>query len=308
MLPRGYARGLLNYQEKVDKQREKLQEKIDARVEKLQTLLATRSTSSSKAKTYTPSIIQLKNRLGNIEGSNIIYQAIANDPSSASDLMKKIKKADDGVNYEISAEQILEFFPLLQTGSTSQVEGYISTGDILEAMKGDLTDNELYFKLLRGASTPAATRTGTTAFGDKFIAKSQPETVNRQTQEYQSSVLRIGQSIYDRTKDDDILSAIRKANQDKNFSQLESYIIKNSEGEDTRMTYGLTAVREILNNPTPITRDIIMVNPTVRRILNTIPNDIKQDLIQNQNDAQVREEFDYAFGRGAAQYIISRGG
>ena len=308
MLPRGYARGLLNYQEKVDKQREKLQEKIDARVEKLQTLLATRSTSSSKAKTYTPSIIQLKNRLGNIEGSNIIYQAIANDPSSASDLMKKIKKADDGVNYEISAEQILEFFPLLQTGSTSQVEGYISTGDILEAMKGDLTDNELYFKLLRGASTPAATRTGTTVFGDKFIAKSQPETVNRQTQEYQSSVLRIGQSIYDRTKDDDILSAIRKANQDKNFSQLESYIIKNSEGEDTRMTYGLTAVREILNNPTPITRDIIMVNPTVRRILDSIPNDIKQDLIQNQNDAQVREEFDYAFGRGAAQYIISRGG
>ena len=90
MLPRGYARGLLNYQEKVDKQREKLQEKIDARVEKLQPLLATRSTSSSKAKTYTPSIIQLKNRLGNIEGSNIIYQAIANDPSSAPNLMKKI--------------------------------------------------------------------------------------------------------------------------------------------------------------------------------------------------------------------------
>ena len=49
MLPRGYARGLLNYQEKIDKQREKLQEKIDARVEKLQTLLATRSSSSSKA-------------------------------------------------------------------------------------------------------------------------------------------------------------------------------------------------------------------------------------------------------------------
>ena len=55
MFGRGTARGLLNYQEKIDKQREKLQEKIDARVEKLQTLLATRSTSSSKAKTYTPS-------------------------------------------------------------------------------------------------------------------------------------------------------------------------------------------------------------------------------------------------------------
>ncbi len=83
MLPRGYARGFLNYQEKIDKQREKLQEKIDARVEKLQTLLATRSTSSSKAKTYTPSVIQLKNKLGNIEGSNLVYQAIADDPSSA---------------------------------------------------------------------------------------------------------------------------------------------------------------------------------------------------------------------------------
>ena len=295
MLPRGYARGLLNYQEKIDKQREKLQEKIDARVEKRQTLLATRSSSSSKAKTYTPSIIQLKNRLGNIEGSNIIYQAIANDPSSASDLMKKIKKADEGVNYEISAEQILEFFPLLQTGSPSQVEGYMSTADIVEAMKGDLTDNELYFKLLRGASTPTATTTGTTVFGDKFIAKSQPETVNRQTQEFQGVLLRMAQSDYDANKSDALLSNIRKATKDKNFSSLES-------------SYGLRAVKEILDNPTPITRDIIMVNPTIRRVLNSIPDNVKQDLIQNQNDAQAVAEFDEYFGRGAAQYIISRGG
>jgi|LUMQ01.1.fsa_nt_gb hypothetical protein len=308
MFGRGTARGLLNYQEKIDKQREKLQEKIDARVEKLQTLLATRSASSSKAKTYTPSIIQLKNKLGNVEGSNLIYQAIANDPSSAPNLMKKINEAETRLNYELTPEQVIEFFPILQTGSTSQVEGYMSTGDIVEAMKGDLSDNELFFKLVRGASTPATTRTGTTVFGDKFIAKSQPETVNRQTQEYQSSVLRIGQSIYNRTKDDDLNSAIRRATKDKNFSLLESFIIKDAQGKDTRMTYGLTAVRDILNNPTPITRDIIMVNPTVRRVLDTIPNDIKQDLIQNQNDAQAVEEFDYAFGRGAAQYIISRGG
>ena len=295
MLPRGYARGLLNYQEKIDKQREKLQEKIDARVEKLQTLLATRSTSSSKAKTYTPSVIQLKNKLGNIEGSNLVYQAIADDPSSAPALMKKIQEAETKLNYELSPEQILEFFPILQTGSTSQVEGYMSTGDILEAMKGDLTDNELYFKLLRGASTPAATRTGTTVFGDKFIAKSQPETVNRQTQEFQGILLRMAQSDYDANKSDALLSNIRKATKDKNFSSLES-------------SYGLRAVKEILDNPTPITRDIIMVNPTIRRVLESIPNNVKQDLIQNQNDAQAVAEFDEYFGRGAAQYIISRGG
>ena len=295
MLPRGYARGLLNYQEKIDKQREKLQEKIDARVEKLQTLLATRSSSSSKAKTYTPSVIQLKNKLGNIEGSNLVYQAIADDPSSAPALMKKIQEAETKLNYELSPEQILEFFPILQTGSTSQVEGYMSTGDIVEAMKGDLTDNELYFKLIRGASTPAATRTGTTVFGDKFIAKSQPETVNRQTQEFQGVLLRMAQSDYDANKSDALLSSIRKATKDKNFSSLES-------------SYGLRAVKEILDNPTPITRDIIMVNPTIRRVLESIPNNVKQDLIQNQNDAQAVEEFDYAFGRGAAQYIISRGG
>ena len=295
MLPRGFARGLLNYQEKIDKQREKLQEKIDARVEKLQTLLATRSTSSSKAKTYTPSVIQLKNKLGNIEGSNLVYQAIADDPSSAPALMKKIQEAETKLNYELSPEQILEFFPILQTGSTSQVEGYMSTGDIVEAMKGDLTDNELYFKLLRGASTPAATRTGTTVFGDKFIAKSQPETVNRQTQEYQGVLLRMAQSDYDANKSDALLSNIRKATKDKNFSSLES-------------SYGLRAVKEILDNPTPITRDIIMVNPTIRRVLESIPNNVKQDLIQNQNDAQAVAEFDEYFGRGAAQYIISRGG
>ena len=295
MLPRGYARGFLNYQEKIDKQREKLQEKIDARVEKLQTLLATRSTSSSKAKTYTPSVIQLKNKLGNIEGSNLVYQAIADDPSSAPALMKKIQEAETKLNYELSPEQILEFFPILQTGSTSQVEGYMSTGDIVEAMKGDLTDNELYFKLLRGASTPAATRTGTTVFGDKFIAKSQPETVNRQTQEYQGVLLRMAQSDYEANKSDALLSNIRKATKDKNFSSLES-------------SYGLRAVKEILDNPTPITRDIIMVNPTIRRVLESIPNNVKQDLIQNQNDAQAVAEFDEYFGRGAAQYIISRGG
>ena len=295
MLPRGYARGFLNYQEKIDKQREKLQEKIDARVEKLQTLLATRSTSSSKAKTYTPSVIQLKNKLGNIEGSNLVYQAIADDPSSAPALMKKIQEAETKLNYELSPEQILEFFPILQTGSQSQVEGYMSTGDIVEAMKGDLTDNELYFKLLRGASTPATTRTGTTVFGDKFIAKSQPETVNRQTQEYQGVLLRMAQSDYDANKSDALLSNIRKATKDKNFSSLES-------------SYGLRAVKEILDNPTPITRDIIMVNPTIRRVLESIPNNVKQDLIQNQNDAQAVAEFDEYFGRGAAQYIISRGG
>tara|TARA_R100000278_G_scaffold93849_2_gene71663 strand:- start:432 stop:1319 length:888 start_codon:yes stop_codon:yes gene_type:complete len=295
MLPRGYARGFLNYQEKIDKQREKLQEKIDARVEKLQTLLATRSTSSSKAKTYTPSVIQLKNKLGNIEGSNLVYQAIADDPSSAPALMKKIQEAETKLNYELSPEQILEFFPILQTGSTSQVEGYMSTGDIVEAMKGDLTDNELYFKLLRGASTPATTRTGTTVFGDKFIAKSQPETVNRQTQEYQGVLLRMAQSDYEANKSDALLSNIRKATKDKNFSSLES-------------SYGLRAVKEILDNPTPITRDIIMVNPTIRRVLESIPNNVKQDLIQNQNDAQAIAEFDEYFGRGAAQYIISRGG
>ena len=295
MLPRGFARGLLNYQEKIDKQREKLQEKIDARVEKLQTLLATRSSSSSKAKTYTPSVIQLKNKLGNIEGSNLVYQAIADDPSSAPALMKKIQEAETKLNYELSPEQILEFFPILQTGSTSQVEGYMSTGDIVEAMKGDLTDNELYFKLLRGASTPEATRTGTTVFGDKFIAKSQPETVNRQTQEYQGVLLRMAQSDYDANKSDALLSNIRKATKDKNFSSLES-------------SYGLRAVKEILDNPTPITRDIIMVNPTIRRVLESIPNNVKQDLIQNQNDAQAVAEFDEYFGRGAAQYIISRGG
>ena len=295
MFGRGTARGLLNYQEKIDKQREKLQEKIDARVEKLQTLLATRSTSSSKAKTYTPSVIQLKNKLGNIEGSNLVYQAIADDPSSAPALMKKIQEAETKLNYELSPEQILEFFPILQTGSNSQVEGYMSTGDIVEAMKGDLTDNELYFKLIRGASTPAATRTGTTVFGDKFIAKSQPETVNRQTQEYQGVLLRMAQSDYDANKSDALLSNIRKATKDKNFSSLES-------------SYGLRAVKEILDNPTPITRDIIMVNPTIRRVLESIPNNVKQDLIQNQNDAQAVAEFDEYFGRGAAQYIISRGG
>jgi hypothetical protein len=295
MLPRGYARGLLNYQEKIDKQREKLQEKIDSRVEKLQTLLATRSTSSSKAKTYTPSVIQLKSKLGDIEGSNLVYQAIANDPSSAPALMKKIKEAETKLNYELSPEQILEFFPLLQTGSPSQVEGYMSTADIVEAMKGDLTDNELYFKLLRGASTPTATTTGTTTFGDKFIAKSQPETVNRQTQEFQGVLLRMAQSDYDANKSDALLSNIRKATKDKNFSSLES-------------SYGLRAVKEILDNPTPITRDIIMVNPTIRRVLESIPNNVKQDLIQNQNDAQAVAEFDEYFGRGTAQYIISRGG
>ena len=295
MFGRGTARGLLNYQEKIDKQREKLQEKIDARVEKLQTLLATRSSSSSKAKTYTHSVIQLKNKLGNIEGSNLVYQAIADDPSSAPALMKKIQEAETKLNYELSPEQILEFFPILQTGSTSQVEGYMSTGDIVEAMKGDLTDNELYFKLLRGASTPEATRTGTTVFGDKFIAKSQPETVNRQTQEYQGVLLRMAQSDYDANKSDALLSNIRKATKDKNFSSLES-------------SYGLRAVKEILDNPTPITRDIIMVNPTIRRVLESIPNNVKQDLIQNQNDAQAVAEFDEYFGRGAAQYIISRGG
>jgi tRNA G18 (ribose-2'-O)-methylase SpoU len=105
----------------------------------------------------------------------------------------------------------------------------------------------------------------------------------------------MAQSDYDANKSDALLSSIRKASKDKNFSSLESL-------------YGLKAVKEILDNPTPITRDIIMVNPTIRRVLESIPNNVKQDLIQNQNDAQAVAEFDEYFGIGAAQYIISRGG
>jgi len=298
MFGRGTARGLLNYQEKIDKQRAKLQEKIDARAEKLQALLVTRSASSAKAKTFTGDSIILKNRLGNTEGANLIYQAIANDPSSAPRLTKKIKEAESRLNYELSPQQIIEFFPILQTGSPKQVEGYMSTGDIVEAMKGDLSDNELYFSLLRGASTPRAT-SGSTAFGDKFIAKSQPETVNKQTQEYQASLLRMAQNDYDNNPNitgqakQDLLSDIRKT-KDKNFGGLES-------------RYGLTAVKQILDNPTPITRDIIMVNPTIRRTLDSIRDDVKKDLIKNQNDAQAVADFDEYFGRGAARYIISRG-
>lgn len=291
MLPRGFARGLLNYQEKIDKQREKLQEKIDARVEKLQTLLATRSASSSKAKTYTPSVIQLKNKLGNIEGSNLVYQAIADDPSSAPALMKKIQEAETKLNYELSPEQILEFFPILQTGSTSQVEGYMSTGDIVEAMKGDLTDNELYFKLLRGASTPTATTTGTTTFGDKFIAKSQPEKINAQTKEFNNTLMNLAMTELQRGDNTELNQAVQMAKDGIYGPLIKIYGPKAL----TSQNYGL-----------PLMRDAMKTNPTIsaiKNMLDSIPDDVKKVLRDNPTE-QRKQLFDDEFGIGAADYIL----
>ncbi len=291
MFGRGTARGLLNYQEKIDKQREKLQEKIDARYEKLQTLLATRSASSSKAKTYTPSIIRLKNRLGNVEGSNIIYQAIANDPSSASRLLEKINKTDKEVNYEITPEQIVEFFPILQTGSPEQIEGYQSTGDIVEAMKGDLSDNELYFKLYRAASIPAPTTTGTTVFGDKFIAKSQPEKINAQTKEFNNTLMNLAMTELQRGDNSELNQAVQMAKDGIYGPLIKIYGPKAL----TSQNYGL-----------PLMRDAMKTNPTIsaiKNMLDSIPDDVKKVLRDNPT-AQRKQLFDKEFGIGAADYIL----
>ena len=97
----GAAEGFINYQKEVDARKAKLQEKLEARMLAIQKLMISRGVSNSKVKTYSTDVATVVNRLRIKQGENagklvggseIIIQALRNDPSSSKVLKSMIEK------------------------------------------------------------------------------------------------------------------------------------------------------------------------------------------------------------------------
>jgi len=286
MLPRGFARGLLNYQEKIDKQREKLQEKIDSRMEKIQTLLATRGASSSKQKLYTGDSIIVKNKIGNAEGSNLIYKAIGEDPAFAMEYAKAIRKAEERLNGPLSPEQAVDLFTVVKLGGNEQLEGYIETNDIYEALKkADLGKDDEFYRLLRGASTPRVTPKYSVVQKD-FIPKVEPEVTKRQTEFFNQKLLELAETRKQQVKGTEEAKVIQK---EINMARQGS---KDYSG--LRNRFGLDVVSG-LDTGIPMFRTAYTNNPTIapiarrKQAIDTLPEDVIQTLISNPSDDMKRK-------------------
>lgn len=307
----GVAEGLLNYQKDVDKQREKVRERIEARMLAIQKLMISRGVSSAKAKTYSADVATVVNRLrikqgenaGEFaEGTEIILQALRNDPSSAKVLKSMIDKGDKAMNYPLSASQIVEFFPVLQTTSGGTPSGYMSDEAIQKVINsGGLEDFDTFLKVVRGASTPAST-SGTSVFESPFFPETKTEKINLQGKTFNDTLLQIANrqlNLYDEGSRErtEINTALGKA-AEQDFSTL-------------RDMFAVEAVDEI-DTTIPLYTDIFKNNPILKDYYNTnitvksVPQVIKNVLI-NDPSKEKRALFDKKYGIGASGYVLRRG-
>lgn len=307
----GVAEGLLNYQKDVDKQREKVRERIEARMLAIQKLMISRGVSSAKAKTYSADVATVVNRLrikqgenaGEFaEGTEIILQALRNDPSSAKVLKSMIDKGDKAMNYQLTPSQIVEFFPVLQTTGGGTPSGYMSDEAIQKVINsGGLEDFDTFLKVVRGASTPAST-SGTSVFESPFFPETKTEKINLQGKTFNDTLLQIANrqlNLYDEGSRErtEINTALGKA-AEQDFSTL-------------RDMFAVEAVDEI-DTTIPLYTDIFKNNPILKDYYNTnitvksVPQVIKNVLI-NDPSKEKRALFDKKYGIGASGYVLRRG-
>jgi len=148
----GAAEGFLNYQKEVDARKAKLQEKLEARMLAIQKLMISRGVSNSKVKTYSTDVATVVNRLrikqgkdaGKlVGGSEIIINALRNDPSSSKTLKSMIEKGDKAMNYQLTPSQIVEFFPVLETTGGGTPSGYMSNSQLNLYDEGSIERTEI---------------------------------------------------------------------------------------------------------------------------------------------------------------------
>ena len=307
----GAAEGFLNYQKEVDARKAKLQEKLEARMLAIQKLMISRGVSNSKVKTYSTDVATVVNRLrikqgkdaGKlVGGSEIIINALRNDPSSSKTLKSMIEKGDKAMNYQLTPSQIVEFFPVLETTGGGTPSGYMSNEAIQKVINsGELEDFDTFLKVLRGASTPAST-SGTSVFESPFFPETKTEKINLQSKTFNDTLLQIANrqlNLYDEGSIErtEINNALGKAAQ-QDFSVL-------------RDMFAVEAVDEI-DTTIPLYTDIFKNNPILKDYYNTnitiknVPQMIKNVLINDPSEEK-RALFDKKYGIGASGYVLRRG-
>jgi hypothetical protein len=305
----GVAEGFINYQDKVDKQREKLRERMEARILAIQKLMISRGVSSAKAKTYSTDVATVVNRLrikqgenaGQFaEGTEIILQALRNDPSSA----KVLKSMID--NYPLSASQIVEFFPVLQTTGGDTPSGYMSDEAIQKVINsGGLEDFDTFLQVMRGASTPART-SGTSVFESPFFPETKTEKINLQTKEFDSILMNIATKQLEMTDEGSSENAA-----------INLAINEGTKGNPSKLRnmFGVDGVITLQKDYTnvPAFSDAFQNNPVIQKYYNTnlklqqeepnFLNQIREALRQNPTKDFMRQ-YDNEFGEGASNYLL----
>jgi hypothetical protein len=321
LFPRGTARGLLNYQDKVDKQREKLQEKLERRMEKLMTLGITRDGAMAKLPSYSKSLRQIHLEIEGATGAEGLLKGLAAMPSAAPEILKYWKarsKNQDGI--ELTAQEKVNSITPLEI-SQIQGSGGETTANIMASIDTEqLGDLNYYGEVVRRLSNIPTGNRGT------FLYKTAPNlTTNTQKINEQNKFLEEGM-IQELTA----FSRTGIKNSQGNFKTMDNgNIVLNPAGiaalkeivksdlaslvtlkdDNGDFLFGEQSIKKALNSNLAIFNKVLEINPTYRqRFLAQIPPASKQLLVQSigtPNETRIKEQFDERFGRGASIYYLN---
>jgi hypothetical protein len=286
LLPRGAARGLLNYQDKIDKQKAELQKVLERRMEKLMTLGITRDGAMAKLPTYSKALKQIKYEIEGATGAEELLKGLAAMPSAAPEILKYWKKrAENQSGIELSAQDKVNSITPLEINQIEQSGGE-TTANIMSSIDTEqLADLDYYGSFVRRLFT--AKREGLKDDTGNFRLQKIGEKANGQpiTRPLNPAAI----------TDIEAQVANKRAN-------LQDF-------KDTNGNYlfGLNTVTRALNSPEALFTNVLQTNPLYREIVDKQLNPaVKRAILvaYGNGDTARLQEFDQQFGRGITAYII----
>lgn len=324
LLPRGTARGLLNYQDKIDKQKAELQKVLERRMEKLMTLGITRDGAMAKLPTYSKALKQIKYEIEGATGAEELLKGLYAMPSAAPEILKYWgKRAEKEGGIELSAQDKVNSITPLEISEIKKSGGE-TTANIMSSIDTEqLGDLDYFGSFVRRLSNVPTGRTG------EFIYKTAPiETFDSRKFGEQVKFL-------DRGLNSELVTAKREGLKDSQgefrkikmgteVRPLNPATITNIEamvtGPNPRANFtdfvdtkgnhlfGLATVKRALDSPEALFTNVLRTNTLYREILNTqVKFAVKREILKaySEGDTAKLRYFDSRLGRGASDYFIS---
>ena len=321
LLPRGVARGLLNYQDKIDKQKAELQKVLERRMEKLMTLGITRDGAMAKLPTYSKALKQIKYEIEGATGAEELLKGLAAMPSAAPEILKYWKKrAENQSGIELSAQDKVNSITPLEINQIEQSGGE-TTANIMSSIDTEqLADLDYYGSFVRRLSNVPTGRKG------EFIYKTAP------VKTFDSRIFGEQVKFLDRGLNTELVTAKREGLKDNQGqfrmikmgnvtrplnpatitdieAQVKNKVANLQDFVDTKGNYlfGLNTVTRALNSPEAIFTQILQTNPLFREIVDKQLNPaVKREILvaYGNGDTARLQEIDNLFGRGITAYII----
>ena len=308
---KGYP-GLVRMQDKMKAAFEKLQEKMERRMEKLQTVLMQRSAAMAKVPTYTSEMAMLSSRLGNTEGGDVIMVALYKDPSQSANILKYISDVEGSTGYRLSGRGIVDAVTVLESGDAKLKEGFRTSADILESVKGDLIlDNETYYQALADAMVTQP-QTGYAIFDYDPVPKDRTAMINAQTKHKEE---RFGAYILDSATNQDQerqwwnpQTSQMEVNPyfDMWGSWKQDFDTLGAYGQEAERYYARKFVNETLTSGSSQFDHAFRMNPNYQRMLKlAYPKLNRQTLSELHSNPDKTSDFDAYMGPGAANIFMN---